>query len=109
MILNIKEKHFIPDSVGNEIISQVLEMMSHLVLEKNPLNIIEEFKTLTKSTYYQKKYIESKPEYIDSKEIKVYQDHYYYIPILETLSSKIDENYYKMLIEEKSKTYNFIY
>jgi hypothetical protein len=104
MILDIKEKHLIADSVANDITHRILELMNKLISVENPIHVLNELKKVSKSTFLQTKYIENKSNFVNCREIPISDGTYHYIPLIETLKSKLSQkSIYEKLVNEKSE------
>jgi hypothetical protein len=103
-ILELKEIFKIPDSEGNRIFEDILDIFEDVLELDNPQDFIKEVRNITKSTYLQNRYIEKELNYVKPLEIKVGVHKYQYISLSKTLSLILsNERIFKEIVNEKNQ------
>ncbi|RWS01975.1 uncharacterized protein B4U79_09993 [Dinothrombium tinctorium] len=93
MINYKKEIHSLPENVVNDLSFSILEAIEQVINESSRAKLIEDMKTVCRSSYKQKKILNRICGECKVKEINLCEDVYHYTPITESLLFALNSNY----------------
>jgi hypothetical protein len=67
--------------IANDITYRLLKLMHKLINAENPIQVLNELKKVSKSTFLQTKHIENKSNFVNLREIPISDSVMHYIPL----------------------------